>query len=186
MQGYIPTPGLKEGPFASSGLGCMTTSQTHPPSRLHLLVDNWRPWHLQLKPPQSQKVGCTAEAVTQSGTSVSAAGLSCTKTECGCLPRLHLLGANWRPCHLNLKPGVTSPKRWVARQKLSPSQGRQSIWAELREDGMRLPAKVAPVGAPIAWRPCDLKPGVTSPKRCVARQKVSASPSLGRQSLPLG
>ena len=47
--------------------GCTTTNQTDPPLRLHLLGANWRPWHLQLKLSLSQKVGCTAEVVTQSG-----------------------------------------------------------------------------------------------------------------------
>ena len=42
-------------------------SQTDPPPRLHLLGANWRPWHLQLKLPLSQKVGCTAEIVTDLG-----------------------------------------------------------------------------------------------------------------------
>ena len=48
------------------GLGCTTTSQTDPPPRLHLLGANWRPWHLKLKLSLSQKVGCTADVVTQS------------------------------------------------------------------------------------------------------------------------
>ena len=39
---------------------------------------NWRPWHLKLKLSLSQKVGCTAEVVTQSW-DVSAPGLSCTR-----------------------------------------------------------------------------------------------------------
>ena len=53
-----------------TGLGCTTTSQTHPPPRMHLLGANWRPWRLQIKLSLSQKVGCTAEVVTQSGTPV--------------------------------------------------------------------------------------------------------------------
>ena len=63
-------PGEVRGCSKSPGPGCTTTSQTHPPSRLHLLGANWPPWHLTLKLSLPQKVGCTAEAVTQSGTSV--------------------------------------------------------------------------------------------------------------------
>ena len=37
---------------------------------LQLLGANWRPWHFKLKLSLSQKVGCAAEVVTQSGTSV--------------------------------------------------------------------------------------------------------------------
>ena len=53
-----------------SGLGCMTTSQTDPPPKVYLLGANWWPWHFKLKLSLSQKVGWTAETVTQSGTSV--------------------------------------------------------------------------------------------------------------------
>ena len=49
--------------------------------------------------------------------------------------RLHLLGANWRPWHLNLKLSL-SQKGVVARQKVSPNLERQCIsWAELHETG---------------------------------------------------
>ena len=54
----------------TAGLGCMTMSQTDPPPRLHLLGANWQAWHLKLKLSLSQKVGCTAHAITQSRTSV--------------------------------------------------------------------------------------------------------------------
>ena len=52
--------------LVSLGLLCTTTSQTDPPPRSHPLGATWRTGHLKLK--LSQKVICTAEVVTQSGT----------------------------------------------------------------------------------------------------------------------
>ena len=46
------------------GLGCTTTSQTDPPPRLNLLGVSWRPWHLQLKLPLSQKGGCARQRLS--------------------------------------------------------------------------------------------------------------------------
>ena len=50
----------------------LSLSQTDPRSAMVAPVrcTNWRPCHLKLKLSLSQEVGCTAEAVTQSGTSV--------------------------------------------------------------------------------------------------------------------
>ena len=76
------------------GLGCTTTSQADPPPRLHLLGADWQPWHLKCKMLLSQKVGCTAEVVTQSGTSV----------HLGWVARW-----DWRAfCHLGSKSAGTS------------------------------------------------------------------------------
>ena len=56
------------------GLGCTTTSQTDPPPRFHLVGCQLATMALTIKtvtiPPTPQKVVCTAEVVTQSGTSV--------------------------------------------------------------------------------------------------------------------
>ena len=51
---------------SASGLSCtrladfLTTSQTNPPSRLHLLGANWRPWHFKKNLSVSQNVGSTS------------------------------------------------------------------------------------------------------------------------------
>ena len=50
----LPAPGGSPG----RGWVALTTSQTDPPPRLHLLGGNWRPWHLKSKLSLSQKVGC--------------------------------------------------------------------------------------------------------------------------------
>ena len=74
--------------FMRSGPGCATTSQPDPPPRLHPLGANWRPRHLKLKRSLFQQVGCTAEVVTQSGTSV----------------HLGRVARDWRTfCHLGSK-----------------------------------------------------------------------------------
>ena len=68
--------------------------------------------------------------------------------------RLHLLGANWRPRHLKIKT-VTLPKRWIARQKLSPNLGRQCIWAELLQEtgGLSVALEVNRLGRCRATQP---------------------------------
>ena len=63
-------------------------SQIDPPPKLHLLGANWQSWHSKLKLSLSQKVGCTAELVTQPRTSV----------------HLGWLARDWRTfCHLGGK-----------------------------------------------------------------------------------
>ena len=72
-------------PFQLPGLGCSTTSQTDPPPRLHPFLCQLTTMALKTETvPLSQKVGCTAEAVAQYGTSVHLswvardwAGLAC-------------------------------------------------------------------------------------------------------------
>ena len=63
-------------------------------------------------------------------------GLACTTaSQTDFLPRLPLLGANWRPWPLKIKT-VTIPKGGLhGRSCLSPNLGRQCIWAELQETG---------------------------------------------------
>ena len=63
-QGSGVNPSIFCSYFRRPGLGC-PTSQTDPSPRLHLSGANWRPWHIQLKLSLSQKVGSTAEVVTQ-------------------------------------------------------------------------------------------------------------------------
>ena len=46
----------------------------------------------------------------------------------------NLLGANWRPWRLKLKPSL-SQKVGFAREKFSSNLGRQCVWAELQETG---------------------------------------------------
>ena len=66
------------------GLGCMITSQTDLPPRLHLLSANWRPWHLKWKLTLSRKGGLHSRSCHIIW-DVSASGLSCTRLA-DCLP----------------------------------------------------------------------------------------------------
>ena len=62
-----PSVQVQSGPgICESGLGCTTPSQTDPCPRLRHLLDttNWRPWHLQLKLPRPQKLGCTGQKLS--------------------------------------------------------------------------------------------------------------------------
>ena len=62
------------------------------PGRPSTKVPNWWPWHWKLKLSLSQKVGCVAEVVTQSGTSV----------------HLGWVAQDWRTlCHLGSKSAGT-------------------------------------------------------------------------------
>ena len=80
FSGILPVIGPSNSAVRKPGQPiALSTSQTDPPPRLHVLGTNWRPWHLQLKMSLSQKVGCTKGRSCHPSWDVSASGLSCPR-----------------------------------------------------------------------------------------------------------